>query len=142
MAAVTTCPSCGRRNRVPLAAPGKPACAVCRAALPWIVPADDDSFDAAVATGVAVLVDMWAPWCGPCRLIGPVLEQLAGDRAGRVKVVKVNVDDAPGVASRFEVHSIPTLLLLDRGTVVDRQVGSLSGAMLRAWLDAHLTRVS
>lgn len=90
MAEVTTCPSCGKRNRVPTAATGKPTCGACAAALPWIVEATDASFDDTVATTVPVLVDLWAPWCGPCRMVTPILEDLARQRAGHLKVVKVN----------------------------------------------------
>ncbi len=85
-----------------------------------------------------VLVDLWAPWCGPCRMVSPAVEQIGRDLAGSVKVVKVNVDDAPRVASRFAAQSIPTLLVLDHGRVVDRQVGAAPLAVLRGWVDRAL----
>ena len=71
-----------------------------------------------------VLVDLWAPWCGPCRAVSPALENLARVRAGRVKLVKVNVDESPATASRFGVQGIPTLLVVHKGTVVARQTGA------------------
>ena len=78
-----------------------------------------------------MLVDLWAPWCGPCRMVSPVLQQLATEMAGRIKLVKVNSDVAPQVSQRFEVQAIPTLVLLDRGEVVARQIGA-APAMLCA----------
>jgi len=72
---------------------------------------------------VQVLVDAWAPWCGPCHMIAPVIDQLANELAGRVRVVKLNVDDTPGTAARFDLRSIPTLLVLKNGREVDRLVG-------------------
>jgi thioredoxin 2 len=71
-----------------------------------------------------VLLDMWAPWCGPCRMLTPVVEQLAGELAGRVRVAKLNVDDNPVTASRFRIQSIPALLLLQNGREIDRVVGA------------------
>jgi len=136
---VVTCPSCGKRNRVPAASTGVPRCAGCHAPLPWLVSAGDDEF-AAVAdqAGVPVLVDLWAPWCGPCRMVAPGVEQVARELAGRVKAVKVNVDDAPGVARRFAAQSIPTLVLLRDGKVVDRIVGALPAARLVDWVTRHV----
>lgn len=138
MADIVPCPSCKRKNRVPAAASGKPRCAVCRGDLPWLVDADDDSFDAAVRAPVPVVVDLWAPWCAPCRMVAPVLEALARDRAGRIKVVKVDVDRSPAVAARYSAHSIPTLLLFRDGRLADRRAGALSAPALRDWLDAAL----
>ena len=132
---ITGCPACGARNRVPEAATGSPRCAKCKAALPWLVDADDDTFEAvAVASALPVIVDLWAPWCGPCRVVGPILERLAGEFAGRCKVVKVNVDEAPGPSQRFGVQGVPTLVAMRDGTEVGRQVGAAPEGRLREWI--------
>ena len=107
--------------------------------MPWIAEADDASYaDVAEAAAIPVLVDLWAPWCGPCRMVSPALEQLARDYAGRVKLVKVNVDKSPQISRRFEVQAIPTLLLTDHGRVLSRQIGAAAEPALRSWLDAAL----
>ena len=138
-ASVVTCPTCGRKNRVPAAATGRPRCANCHNPLPWLAEADDDSFAERVDQAqLPVLVDLWAPWCGPCRAVSPALENLARDRAGRIKLVKVNVDESPVTAGRFGVQGIPTLLVLDKGTVVARQTGAAPESALRDWLDKAL----
>jgi len=134
-ARVVVCPNCQTKNRVPPVAAGVPRCGRCQSPLPWIVDALDVDFRAvADEATVPVLVDVWAPWCGPCRMVSPALEQLAGELAGRLKLVKVNADEAPEVSRRFEVQAIPTLVLLDRGAVVDRQTGAAPVTTLRAWL--------
>jgi thioredoxin 2 len=134
-----TCPNCGRRNRVPAAANGTPRCGNCHKPLPWIVDAGDDSFaEIADAASVPVLVDLWAPWCGPCRMVSPALEQLAAELAGQLKLVKVNVDNSPGLQRRFSVQSIPTLLLLRNGSVAARQVGAAPAPQLRLWVEQTL----
>jgi thioredoxin 1 len=83
-----------------------------------------------------VLVDFWAPWCGPCRQIAPVVEQLAGENAGSAKVVKLNVDDAPQAAQSYSVSSIPTLMVFKGGEVVDRFVGVQPKTRLQQAIDA------
>ena len=85
-----------------------------------------------------VLVDLWAPWCGPCRMVSPALEQLAVEMAGRLKLVKVNADESPLLSRRFDVQAIPTLLLMDRGRLIDRQVGAAPVAALRSWVQGKL----
>lgn len=139
MAAVITCGSCGKHNRVPHAASGVPACADCGRRLPWLVETDGDGFDDAVQARVPVLVDLWAPWRGPCRLVAPILQQLAADRAGQLKIVKVNVDDAPELSARLAVLGIPTMLLFHHGREVARQVGALPAAALEEWLHRYAT---
>jgi thioredoxin 2 len=138
-ATVVQCQSCGKKNRVPAAAGGVPRCGNCQAALPWIADADDDTFaEVTDLSTIPVLVDLWAPWCGPCRMVSPALENLARQYAGRVKLVKVNVDQAPRTAERFTARSIPTLLLLRDGRVVASQIGAAPEATLKAWLDGAL----
>ncbi len=102
--------------------------------LPWVVDADGDSFAAEAAASVPVVVDLWAPWCGPCRMISPVLEQLAADNAGALKIVKVNVDDEPALGARFDARSIPLLIAMRDGREVDRIVGALPRSALEARL--------
>ena len=139
-AALTTCPGCGRRNRVPVTARGRIRCPACRAELPWLVDAGDAEFDDAVLTApLPVLVDVWAPWCGPCRTVAPVVQQLAHDRAGRLKVVKVNADEAPGVSARLGIRGIPSLVLFADGRERARVVGAQPATTLTRWLDEQLT---
>jgi thioredoxin 2 len=136
---VVTCPHCGRRNRVPAAAEAIPKCGNCHHALPWIADAGDDDF-AVVAerSPVPVIVDLWATWCGPCRMVSPTLEKLATERAGEIKLVKVDVDAAEQLSRRFEVRAVPTLLVLRDGAVIGRQPGAAPMLALRRWLDEAL----
>src|SRR5258708_8985191 len=124
------CPSCGGTNRVPQEKIERglvPRCGRCKALLPVHskpVTVTDATFAAEVERSpVPVLLDLWAPWCGPCRMIAPVLEDLASEMAGRVKFAKLNVDENPVTAARFKVSSIPTLLILKAGRATDRIVG-------------------
>ena len=133
------CAHCGKTNRVPAVAAGTPRCGNCHEPLPWITDADDASFgEVAGASKIPVIVDLWAPWCGPCRMVSPALEQLARDLAGKVKLVKVNVDTSPQISQRFGVQAIPTLLILRHGQVAARQTGAVPLATLRAWADNAL----
>jgi thioredoxin 2 len=132
------CPNCGARNRVGPIASGAPRCARCKAMLPWLVNADTDGFAAETAASVPVIVDLWAPWCGPCRMIAPVLADLAARHAGRLKVVKVNVDEEPTLGARFDARSIPLLVVLRDGREVDRVVGALPRPALEARLASVL----
>jgi thioredoxin 2 len=96
--------------------------------LPWIVDAGDEDFaEIAEQATVPVLVDLWAVWCGPCRMVSPALEQLAREKAGQLKLVKVDVERAPKLAQRFAVQAVPTLIVLDRGKVIARQLGAAPG---------------
>ena len=97
----------------------------------------EKTFDETVATAEGLLlVDFWAPWCGPCRAIAPMLDSVVDDAAGTVTLAKVNVDDEPALAGRYEIRSIPTILLVKDGRIVDRVVG----AVPRATLDARIQK--
>ena len=137
---ILVCAACHRRNRIRPNERGTPHCGSCGKPLPWLVTATDTTFDIEARSSVAVLVDLWAPWCGPCRFIGPILEELAHDFAGRLKVVKVNVDENPALARRFEALSIPTLVVLRGGRVVDRIQGALPKPDLTVRLTPYLLR--
>jgi thioredoxin 2 len=135
-----TCAHCGKVNRLPVAAKGRPRCGKCHEPLPWIVDAGDGDFEEiARQSTMPVLVDLWAVWCGPCRQVSPALTQLAHERAGKVKLVKVDVDKAPGLSSRYDVQAVPTLLVLRGGEVVARQTGAAPANVLREWLDRALS---
>ncbi len=142
-APIVSCPHCGRKNRVPAAGAGKPRCAQCHQWLAWIVDASDDTFaEIAEKSSIPVLVDLWATWCGPCRMVSPALEQLAQERAGQLKLVKVDVDVAPVLSQRFAVRAVPTLLLLWEDRVLGRQSGAAPISALRTWVDETLRDVS
>jgi thioredoxin 2 len=133
------CEKCGRRSRLPAAAARFPRCRKCHRILPWIVDADDDSFtEIAEGATIPVLVVIWAQWCPPCRRLSPALRQLARDLAGQVKLVKVNVDEAPRLQARFTVEAVPTLMLLHGPRLVAYQAGAPPEPSLRAWLDRAL----
>ncbi|MCC7369652.1 MAG: thioredoxin [Chloroflexi bacterium] len=139
-ASVLVCKACGRKNRIRPSERGTPHCGACDAPLPWLVNATDATFDIEARASVPVLVDLWAPWCGPCRFVGPILEELSREYAGKLKVVKVNVDDNAQLAARFDARSIPTLLVVSGGRVVDRIVGALPKSDLTVRLTPHLLR--
>jgi len=139
------CASCGATNRVPvekMAQGLQPVCGRCKTPLPLshktgIV--TDATFAAQVEQSAGpVLVDMWAPWCGPCKMIAPVLEELAAELGGRVRVLKMNVDENPHTAARFNVQGIPSLLVFNGGCEVDRMVG----VQPKAEILRHLNRIA
>jgi thioredoxin 2 len=139
--AIVVCDNCGKKNRVPAVATGVPHCSNCHARLAWIAAADDDDFAEVVeAATMPVLVDLWAPWCGPCRTVSPALEHLAHECAGRVKVVKVNVDESPRATQRFGVQGIPTLVVVHGRDTIARQTGAAGEGVLRAWLQDALAQ--
>lgn len=141
-ATVIVCPNCGRKNRVRPSASGFPRCSVCHTVLPWIVDAGPDTFDAEIKSSLPVLVDFWAPWCGPCRLVSPLVDRVGRDNPGRLKVVKLNVDEAPAISERYDIRGIPLLGLFRDGAEVDRLVGAVPEQQLREWLDPHLEQTA
>ena len=142
---VVRCSFCGANNRVDperVAQGNEAVCAHCKAPLkasgkPVIV--TDATFATEVEQSpIPVLLDLWAPWCGPCRIIAPVLEQLGTEMAGRVRVAKLNVDENPATSARFNVRSIPTLIILKSGREVDRLIGVLPKAAIAHRLEQAL----
>lgn len=131
---VVDCSNCGARNRVDEVrlANGEARCGRCGEKLTASEPDSkpvtitDQTFAHEVleAKGRPVLVDCWAPWCGPCRMVGPILDQLAAESAGRYRIVKLNVDENPLTASHFQISSIPTMLIFKDGQLIDRLVGA------------------
>lgn len=138
MSSIIRCSNCNAANRVGAVASGTPRCAKCQTALPWLVEATTESFDAEVGASVPVIVDFWAAWCGPCRAVAPALQSLATKHGGKLKVVKVDVDAHPALAQRFGAQSIPLLVLFKGGTEADRQVGAVPERQLETWLRPHL----
>ena len=134
-----TCPSCGQKNRVRADATGVPYCGRCEKPLPWLAETHASDFVAVVEKSpIPVLIDFWAPWCGPCRIVAPAVERLSEELAGKLKVVKLNTDDEPALGQRFGVRSIPTLVLMERGRERDRVVGALNVNALRSWVQTRL----
>lgn len=135
-AAAMTCATCRTRNQVPFVAPETPRCSQCQGFLPWIAEATDDDFAAVCdSSDVVVCVELWAPWAQPSRYVGPLLERVVTERAGWVKLVRVNVENARRAQSRYEARMIPTLLLLWQGETVGRHEGALELPQLRRWVD-------
>jgi len=140
-ASLIRCPNCGKENRVRTAARGVPHCGACGATLPWLTEASEAEFPAVVEQStVPVLVDFWAPWCGPCRIVSPIVEQIARELPGRIKLVKVNTDSAPNLSRRFGIRGIPTLILFDHGKEAARVTGALGAPALRNWVQEHLPK--
>ena len=132
--AVISCPNCGTKNRVDEGAARQmqPVCGKCGtpldvgAASAKPITVTDETFASEVlaARGVPVLVDYWAEWCGPCRMVAPVLDELAAESQGRYRIAKLNVDENPRTAAQYDIRSIPTMLVFKDGAVVDRIVGA------------------
>jgi len=139
---IAKCQKCGAKNRIPKSRMGeRPVCGKCKAPLSMGTMTDkpvdvtDMSFQSEIIGFPGpVLVDCWAPWCGPCRTVGPVIEQLASEYAGRVKIAKLNVDENPQTASTYSIRSIPTMLLFKNGDLVN----SLVGALPKGEIESHL----
>ncbi|ABW68448.1 thioredoxin [Desulfosudis oleivorans] len=145
-AVIVPCSRCGAKNRVRTDPAGKmPVCGKCRAplvagkALSVPITVFDRTFqDEVLSSAVPVLVDFWAPWCGPCKMVGPMLERLAAKYAGRVKIAKLNVDENPATASRYAVSSIPTLLFFKQGRVAQTLVGAVPESRIEDQIRALL----
>ena len=138
---IVTCPSCGQQNRMPYAALTKSIrCAKCKATLnapgdPIEVPDATAFRTAASESSLPLIVDFWAPWCGPCRMVAPELERVAQDARGRYLVVKVNTDAVTDVAAEYRIRSIPTLAVVFHGRELGRVSGARSAADIRAFVD-------
>lgn len=141
---IVVCPACGAKNRVPaLRVAEAPRCGKCKTILPVDafsrpVNVTDSTFDREVLRSpLPVLVDCWAPWCGPCRAIGPVLEELALKYRGRLKIAKLNVDENSGIGARYAISSVPTMLLVKQGQLID----TLIGALPKEQLESQIARI-
>lgn len=134
------CPHCLAANRIPADKPAeKGRCGVCKAALFDGHPVEltDATFDTFVnRTQIPVVVDFWAPWCGPCRMMAPAFEQAAAQLEPQVRLVKVDTQANPGVAARFGIRSIPTLAVFSNGQEITRQSGAMPLPQLMRWIEA------
>jgi thioredoxin 2 len=144
-AAIVKCINCGANNRVAAGSGGKQAvCGRCKNPLAPVsskpLHITDTNFAELVETSpLPVLIDLWAEWCGPCRMLAPTIESLARELAGKVVVGKLNVDENPSTASRFGVQGIPTLLIIKNGREADRIVGVQSKEAILSRLKAHIS---
>jgi thioredoxin 2 len=140
------CPHCAATNRLPAgknASAGK--CGACHAALfdGHPAPVDAGTFDKHRRNNdIAVLVDVWAPWCGPCRTMAPMFEAAAAELEPQVRLIKLNADEAPAVAAEYEVSGIPALLLFRGGRVVARSAGVMDARRIVAWTRGHLAQAA
>ena len=143
---IVSCPSCGQRNRLALEKLGaETRCGKCQTALaapgaPVEVP-DEAAFDAATTRStLPVVVDFWAPWCGPCHMVAPELEKVARNAAGRYLVVKLDTDAVPDVGARFGIRSIPTMAVFQGGREIARTSGARPAADIEAFIESSLAR--
>lgn len=144
---IVKCQRCGTKNRIPKDRVGeKPFCGKCKAPLNFgadtgrPIDVTDRTFQSEILDfSGPVLIDCWAPWCGPCRTVGPIIEQLASEYSGRVRIAKLNVDENPNTASRYAIRSIPTMLLFKNGNLVDTLVGALPKGEIKSHLNSLLS---
>jgi thioredoxin len=153
--AIQVCPKCGTKNRVDehAAQVSQPVCGKCGAKLPKLSETASGTFQSKpqvvtdqtfaqevinASSSAPVLVDAWAEWCGPCRMVAPALEQLAAESDGRYKIAKLNVDENPRTAGQFQIRSIPTLLIFKNGKLVDQIIGAQPKQAIAARLQAQL----
>jgi thioredoxin 2 len=136
---IVECITCGAQNRLG-SAPAEqiPVCGKCKNSLPWIISGSDITFRKELETSIPVLVDFWAEWCAPCRMTTPVLEELAREKAGQLKILKMNVDQNPATAGQFNIRSIPTLMLFKNGRSVESMVGAMSKTAIGEKLAPYL----
>jgi thioredoxin 2 len=132
------CSNCGASNRIRPSERGAPHCGKCGKPLAWVVDATESTFEVEAKATPTVVIDLWAPWCGPCRFVSPILDELAHQYAGRLKVIKVNVDENQALSRRFDAMSIPTMVVLRDGQVVNRIVGAAPKPQIEAQIEPHL----
>ncbi|HTL30025.1 MAG TPA: thioredoxin [Tepidisphaeraceae bacterium] len=148
--AIITCPNCGAKNRVDDRANNlQPVCGRCKTPLSVTtfagdhpIKVTDADFNRVTNQDIPVLIDAWAPWCGPCRMIAPIMDELAAESNGRYVVGKLNVDENPVTATHYRIDSIPTMLIFKNGKMVDRIVGLQPKQAIQGRLMSHIAQPS